>query len=462
MSDQSVAILDRIQGAIHAHHMLSPSDRVLVAVSGGPDSVALLHILRALQYDVVVAHLDHLTRNGESTEDAAFVENLAHKLELPFISEQRPIESESASSPESFEQAARAARYRFFGNAAQTHHCSAIATGHNSDDVAETVLWRMLRGTSVDGIAGIPPVRAMDGSRIVRPLIACTRKEIMDYLCSETIAFRTDSSNDDRRFLRNRIRHELMPMLQREFNPKVSDALVRLAALASDDATVIAALLGPYLGACETGDDGIDRKQFAEAHNASEALQRRAIHSLAQRHGIDPSFERTEAARQFILTGRTGAQLELGGGVLVNTRTSTRFLRSGGPEQSVELAVPGEAIAFGMRFVARVLARRPVEPWSTYCTPSRQVFDADILGNTVCIRARSNGDRFTPFGMKGTRKLQDYFVDAGTPRDERDHIPIVEAGGKVAWIVGGAVDAQFAVQETAENLVELEVTDAAQ
>lgn len=461
MSDQSVAMLDRVQGAIHAHHMLSPSDRILVAVSGGPDSIALLHLLRALHYDIVVAHLDHLTRNGESTEDAAFVEKLARGLNLPFVSEQRSVESNAAGSRESFEQTARMARYVFFGNVAHAHDCSAIATGHNADDVAETVLWRMLRGTSVDGIAGIPPVRLLDGARIVRPLIACTRNEIEDYLSSEAIPFRTDSSNEDRRFLRNRIRHELLPLLQREYNPKVNEALVRLAALARDDATVMAELLEPFLDACET-DDGIDRKQFAEAPNASEALQRRAIHTFAQRHGIDPSFERTEAARHFILSGRTGAQLDLGGGAIINTRTSTRFLRADGPEQSVELSVPGETIAFGMRFVARILERRPAVPWSTYCTPSRQVFDADILGNTVCIRARSDGDRFTPLGMKGTRKLQDYFVDTGIPRDERDHIPIVEAGGKVAWIVGGAVDAQFAVQETAENLVELEVTDAAQ
>ena len=457
MSEQTAMIVDCVRDTISAHRMLSPGIRVLVAISGGPDSVALLHILRVLGYDVVAAHLDHMTRDGESSIDADFVEALASSMEIPFVSERRPVESEAAASPESFEQTARTARYSFFANAAKAHNCAAIATGHNSNDVAETVLWRMVRGTSVDGIASIPPVRLLGTAKVVRPLIDCTRAEIEDYLSSHSIAFRTDASNEDRRFVRNRIRHELIPMLERDYNPKVRDALVRLATLARDDAALLAEIVDPFLESCMTEDGGLDRKCFADA---SEAMQRRVFQAFAQHAGVDPSFERTEVAREFIVTGRTGARLDLGGSRLINTRTTTRFERECIAEELEVMPVPGEVIALGKHFVARILGGSPAESLATYCSASRQVFDGDILGDTVCIRARRPGDRFTPLGMKGSRKLQDYFVDNGTSRDDRDHIPIVVANGAIAWIVGGAMDGRFAVSKSTRTFVTLEVTNA--
>lgn len=436
--------------------MLEPEDRVLTAVSGGPDSVALLHILIGLRYDVVVAHLDHMTRDGESARDAAFVEALATELGVPFVREQRAVEAEADASPESFEQAARTARYTFFAKAAADSRCTAIATGHTADDVAETVLWRMLRGTSVDGIAGIPPVRSMGASRIVRPLIDCTRGAVERFLDDRAIAYRHDPSNVDRRFLRNRIRHDLLPLLEREYNPKVRNALVRLATITRDDSTALRELLHKVLDGC-TDDEGIHRESFAAE---SEALQRRVLQLVAQRYGVDLTFERTESARRFVLEGRTGAHLEWGGATLINTRTTTRFQHEYPVEAGGTMPVPGETVAFGRRFLAHALDKRPGTNWAEYCSPSRQVFDADILGDAIRIRARQPGDRFTPIGMTGTRKLQDYFVDTGTPQDERDRVPIVEAGGRIAWVVGGAVDAAFAVGNATRRVMELNVTDA--
>ena len=462
MSDQSAPFLDRVRETIAAHNMLGPDDRVLVAVSGGPDSVSLLYALRELGYDVVVAHLDHMSRGGESADDAEFVEQLADELDVPFVLERRDIEALEKLSPDSFEQAARKARYFFFGMAAAKHECKAIATGHTADDVAETVLWRMLRGTSVDGIGGIPPIRPLSNANVVRPFIHCGRSGVLDFATNRSIHFRCDSSNEDRRFLRNRIRHDLLPLLERDYNPKVKDALVRLATLARDDSAIIAEAFAPFWEACREHDEGlsINREAFLKG---SQALQRRFLkHFAHHRNDVDPTFERTEAARQFILTGRTGAKLDLGGLTLVNTRTSTEIHRVWPPQAPKSLAVPGVTVAFGRQFAARLLDSPQNERWSTYCTPSRQVFDADILGETIRIRSREPGDRFTPLGMNGSRKLQDYFVDEGVPRDERDRVPIVVVNDRIAWIVGGAVDAAFAVSEGTKRVAELEVTDAAE
>ena len=348
MSEQSESFVDRVRDTIAAHEMLTPGERVLVAVSGGPDSVALLHLLSALGYETVVAHLDHMTRDGGSAADAQFVEALANELNIPFVVEREDVESVAKQSADSFEQAARKARYSFFERAAAKHGCASIATGHSADDVAETVLWRMLRGTSVDGIGGIPPVRALGKARVVRPLIACGREAILGYLASHSFAFREDSSNSDPRFLRNRIRHELLPLLRREFNPKVDDALVRLATLARDDMAIVAAAFDPFWSECVADGVGIDRERFSEG---TEALQRRVIQRFAHREtGVELTFERTESARQFVLAGRTGAQFDLGGIALVNTRTSTRILGDPSCEEPVPLAIPGGAMAFERRF----------------------------------------------------------------------------------------------------------------
>jgi tRNA(Ile)-lysidine synthase len=450
-------LLEKVRETIAAHHMLAPGQRVLTAVSGGPDSVAMLHVLLELGYGVIVAHLDHMTRNGESAKDATFVEQLAEQLGVPFVSEQRAVEMEAETSGESFEQTARMARYAFFAKAAEQQACAAIATGHTANDVAETVLWRIIRGTSIDGLAGIPPTRSLGDTTVVRPLIDCTRDELLHYLASRSIDYRQDASNEDQRFLRNRIRHDLMPLLKSDYNPKMQEALVRLATLARDDAAILNEILDTLLDRCIDEDEGLNRKIFAAE---SDSLQRRALQRFAQRQGVEPTFERTEAARQFIVEGATGAKLNLGGGTLVNTKTHTRFERAGSPPDECTLKIPGNTEAFGHRFFAQRLERLPEVPFATYCSPSRQVFDADILGPEVRIRPRQPGDRFTPFGMDGTRKLQDYFVDTATPQDERDRIPIVEADGRIAWIVGGAIGAEFAVSDTTQSIVEIEVLDA--
>jgi tRNA(Ile)-lysidine synthase len=441
--------------------MFQPGDRVLVAVSGGADSVSLLHILHELGYALEAAHFDHQTRNGESSADAAFTRELAAKLGVPFHLWTRPVEAEAKSAGLSFEEHARKARYEFLIEAARRRGCIAMATGHHADDQAETLLMRLLRGTTSSGLGGIPPLREEQGVRIVRPLIACPRETLLGYLATRGIEYRTDRTNTNLRYLRNRIRHRLLPTLVKEYNPKVREALVRLAEVEQSENDFVENQAKAFLERCLRPCGGLDRATFAAGHTA---LQRRAILQWAWRHAITCPFERVEAARLFIMEASAPRTFDLGGGLFLRNGSQTTDLVSATShvnDRVVPLAVPGETAAFGKRFTIRCREGIPPEALAQYCSSTRQVFDADALGTALAVRHRRPGDRFTPLGMKGSKKLQDYLVDVKLPVHRRDDLLLLVAGDRIAWIVGHAISGHAAVTAETVRILEVEVADAA-
>ena len=454
---------DRVAETIHAHKLLEPQDRILVAVSGGADSVCLLYTLHALGYPVEVAHFDHQTRDGASTADAVFVRELAVRLGVPCHATSCPVREEALASGKSFEDYARELRYAFFVQVATKIGCRTIATGHHRDDQAETVLMRLIRGTSPHGLAGIPYCRpSVDGLQIIRPLLDCTRDEIQKYLSENGFSFCEDISNTDIAFQRNRIRHTLLPFLIREgFNPSICNALNRLADVQREENTLLAEMTDVSLKNVCSDTCTISRKAFRALHMA---LQRRVVVELVHQHGGEAAFEHVDAAVHLICTGDTGDQCDLGRGLmLANGRETSHFVEGGLEEIScvkeVELVVPGTTSAFNTSFTTRLLEHVPQGPLSTYCTPCRQVFDADLVSCPLVVRARRDGDRFTPFGMSGSKKLQDYFVDQGVPAVLRDREQILTAAGRILWVVGRAIDAYAAVTTSTQRWLEIEVSD---
>jgi tRNA(Ile)-lysidine synthase len=454
--------VEHVRATVHELAMLDPGDRVLAAVSGGADSMCLLDVLRTLGYSVAIAHFDHQTRHGESGADAAFVRELAGRLSLPFHLESRPVAEEAKESKYSFEEHARRARYEFLVRTAKSQGCGAVATGHHADDVAETILMRILVGVSPQGLAGIPPVREQAGVRIVRPLIRCTRAEVLAHLAARGLHYCEDRTNAETRHLRNRIRHELLPALARDYNPRVHEALVRLAEAQRADNEFLNGLAQAAFEACRTVDGaGLDRRMFTALH---PAIQRRVILRLAWRHGVECPCERVVAAARFVTEAPTGHRFDLGGAVtLENARSSTEVLGEAVAQEDVEipLSVPGVTPAFDRVFWVTCREDLPPDPLARYCTPDRQVFDADALGTVLMVRHRRPGDRFRPFGMSGTRKLQDYFVDIGLPVSQRDRALILCAGGRIAWIVGRAISAHVAVTSETRRVIEIEAPHAA-
>ena len=222
--------LNTIARTIFDFGMFQNKDRILVAVSGGPDSVALLLSLLGLKekygITMAIAHLNHMLRQEESIRDEAFVKMLADKLDLPFFNEQKNVTAYAKKHHLSIEEAGRKVRYHFFDQIAKTHGYNKIATGHNKDDNAELVLMNLLRGAGPKGLCGIPPFR---NGRYIRPLIRMSKRSILDFLKNENQAYMLDSSNTDMAYLRNKIRYKLIPYLQEEYNPKIKDSLDRLS-----------------------------------------------------------------------------------------------------------------------------------------------------------------------------------------------------------------------------------------
>jgi tRNA(Ile)-lysidine synthase len=436
---------------------LAHEDRVLVAVSGGPDSVALLHVLLELGYAAGIGHLDHKTRAGASGDDAAFVRDLGRRLGVDVHEGEAEVAAEAAALGASFEMHARQVRYAFLAQTARAHGYTCIATGHHADDQAETVLMRLIRGTSPRGLGGIPPVRRAHGVLVVRPLLECRRDALHAFLAARAIAYRTDASNVEPHFIRNRVRHRLMPVLT-EFNPQAVAALNRVAAIQRAEQAFVEEA-GAEAFARVVIDGAIQRTAFAALH---EALQRRVLQRFAWNLGVDCEYQRLVSVAAGIASGRTGAVLDLGGGIRL--RSGARVVEvetdDAGETPPVPLAVPGVTLAFMRRFTTRYLDRPPPGPLREYCTPGRQVFDADALGGSLCVRRRGAGDSFTPLGMHGTRKVKDFLIDLKlSPSDRAGQLVIVAEHG-VVWLVGRAISAHAAVTASTRRVLEVEVTDA--
>jgi tRNA(Ile)-lysidine synthase len=264
------------------------------------------------------------------------------------------------------------------------------------------------------------------------------------------------------RYARNRVRHELLPLLAERYNPRVREALLRFAEAQRADAKLLDDIVDAAFERCMSDEGTVGREAF---RNEADAIRRRVVARLGRRLGVgDLPFDRVLGAAQFIANGATGAVFDLGSGAqLQNGRRHTKALQ---PPEAVEaaetpLAVPGTMAAFGRVFRARMLEERPAAAASlrAYCTPRRQVFDADAVGGDLSLRRRRPGDSFTPLGMTGRKKLQDYFVDAGVPAYERDTQVLLTGGGKILWVVGGAIGSHAAVTESTTRFLEVDIID---
>lgn len=435
--------------------LLPEGGPVLAAVSGGADSMALLHLIHRTGNPCGVAYFDHQTRQGASAADGEFVAEVAESLGLPFYAGGGDIAALAAQRGESFEMAARHARYAFLIETARTHGFTAVATGHHGDDQAETVLLRLLRGSSPSGLGGIPPRRVEGGVPIIRPLLTVFRDELRTWLASEALAWREDATNAEIDLLRNRVRHELLPGLARDFNPAIAAALSRLAWLQRQDESLLEPLVEVARTACEDGPGRVLRNPFRDL---PVALQFRCMVHWIRSAGGRPDFDVVSRAVAFALKDSSGSQTDLGNGVALylggeHVVIAPRDL----PEEReiLVLPVPGVARGFGWIFRAELRDVLPAEPLAAYCNPGRQIFDADAVAGDILIRRRREGDRIQPLGMSGTKKLKAIYGELGLTRPERGRQIVVEHGDRILWVPGYGVSRDGAVTGATRRYVEL-------
>lgn len=416
--------------------MLVRGDRVLVALSGGPDSVALLAALVALAprdgIEVRAAHVNHRLRGRESQRDQQWAEAVAQRFGVPCIVGDGEVRAGSSN----LEARARDERYAFLAHAAGEEGCTKVATGHTLDDQAETVLMRLLRGTGWDGLVAIQAVR--DGL-IIRPLIERTRAEVLDFLKACAVPFCEDSSNQDRRYLRNRVRHEVMPLLQ-SINPRVTRALASAAEVVAQETGLLDEPVRAVLSSAQSADGTLSVSAIT---GSPAALRPRIIRTwLRAERG---SLRMLSAAHVGAVVGmaqgeRPNARVGLPGGQLVvreygRLRWCAR--EAGRVMQPAQVLMPGSAVCFqsGWRIRAEIVGAPP-ENWQRPLDLWEIIADGEAISTPVVVRAPRPGDRIQPLGMRGHRKLQDIFVDHKLPLPARRSCPVVECNGEILWVPG--------------------------
>lgn len=434
-SDADAALLTRIDDFIRVEMLWRPGAHLLVAVSGGPDSVALLHLLcasvaprQALRLSV--AHVHHGLR-AEAEDDARFVEEMAARLGLAYLLSRVDVPARVAATGESVEEAARHLRYAALAEMAREAGAAVVVTGHTADDQAETVLMRVLRGAGVAGLAGIPAKRG----QIVRPLLPIRRSEIEAYVRRHGLPFRTDGSNACTDFTRNRLRLELLPLLEAAYAPRLRERLVQLGQMARQDEQALALLAEQYYARCaENLPDGVAIPlEPAVPAAISSRVWRRAI---AEVRGSLDEIDYAHIAAIAALPARGEVHVP---GVRVFEEAGRLVFLAGTPvaDQSViaEQVLPIPACldlpaAHCRLRVAELAGRVPL------AGGDRAVLDAQAVNGELTVRGWRPGDRYRPLGAPGSRKLQDIFVDAGVPRRWRERIPLISDTEGIIWLAG--------------------------
>jgi tRNA(Ile)-lysidine synthase len=435
--------------------LLRPADKVVLGLSGGPDSVALVLVLAGLArsgdlpVEISLAHLHHGLRGAESDEDEAFCSDLAERLALPLtVGHARGLKAGRGSA----EARAREARYSFLGRIALQAGAGAVATGHQADDAAETVLMRMLRGSALAGLGGMAAARPLGpdfpGIRLVRPLLDATRDDVLRFLCDCGQDYRVDASNRDIGFTRNRVRHELIPALRRMFPTFSTRALAALNESAREATLFIrAALDEEWEAVLRSADDASVVLEAGVLARLAPPLRKEAVRRAAGL--VDAAAARALSADQLrsaalLAEARVGAQVSLPGGLAARRDHGAVIVGrppAGGAVPARLLPVPG---ALELPEAGLVLRSEALGPGRIGPDEAREIssatdvyVDATGLDGPVTVRCRRPGDRFRPLGAPGSMRLKQFFIDQGVPRHRRDGVPLVLApDGQIVWVVG--------------------------
>jgi tRNA(Ile)-lysidine synthase len=462
--DVEKTVIDTIEAALSRTGVRRGSS-ILVGLSGGADSIALtcalLDLRERLSFRLVAAHLNHRIRGGESNRDAEFVRSMCARLGIEVIIE---LADGLDASISNLEERARDARREFLLRIADRVQADFVALGHHRDDQAETVLMRLMRGA---GAAGMAAMAERGPGRLIRPMLSLSRAEIREYLDARAIVFVEDSSNAARDILRNRIRSELLPMLERDYAPGLGRRLVELADEMRSLDDLVSAIAARELDAMRVRGGALDLSGFLALYPAVQAVAIRLF--LTERIGSLRRISRAhvEAIRELILEGGPSDSIDLPGGW--RAEREYNFVRlvnalerkADNAAFSVPIAADGFTIveAAGFKFeVSTIAAADAPMPDSL----SVAMFDAAKIGDAGLVaRNFINGDRIHPMGMRGTRKVHDVFVDRKLSRARRERFPVVMVGDTIAWLPGLARGDCALVTKATETALRVEASEIA-
>ncbi|MCP4266512.1 MAG: tRNA lysidine(34) synthetase TilS [Candidatus Brocadiaceae bacterium] len=475
---------EHIEAVIKENNLFLPNDRILLGVSGGPDSVALLNLLfdvnrvKPSYSDIIVAHLNHSIRGKEADEDERFVNNLVKKFGFSIVTEKRDIKEIACDRKISLEEAAREERYMFFESVATRVDANIVAVGHNADDNAETILHRIIRGTGIVGISGIKLKRKLTQDstiELVRPLLFTWRKDIIAYLKEKNISYRVDSTNVEIDKFRNKIRAELIPHLEKDYNPKIKKSLVKLGETAKRNSDFLSAKANALYKECLLDEGKIDKYfDFGEIvfdvyklKKAPQILQQIVIREAIVRLKIPLkkiSYKNYEKILDIINSQKISSNNVVKD--YLNIRITNNALHLSKDKYYTEevsilsetvITIPGETILAEINSVIIMEIRETkdgfLEEFKRKKTKHDEAVDLDKIKMPLTVRTRMSGDRFCPLGSTGAQKVKDFFINNKVPVLERDTIPIITMSGRPIWIVGFRVDGRIRVTKETKNIL---------
>ena len=448
-------LLDKTRHNIVSRQLFACGERVVVAVSGGPDSLCLLHVLAHLRaelgIELHVAHLNHGLRGEDADADADFVRGLAAEWGIGATVESADVRAFRAEHRLSLEEAARQVRYTFLSRVAAEVAAQAIAVGHTADDQVETILMHLLRGAGLTGLRGMLHTQMMPGGmRLVRPLLETSRSEVAAYCAAHDLHPRHDQSNEDVHIWRNRLRRQALPILE-QASPNLRRVLLRTARILADEDAYLGQVVRTLWPQIADVQDGVVSINLAMWRAQPAALQRRiareAWHTLTSASD-DLAWVHVEAVRDLLLSPAPGRRVSLPGGVLVQASYAFAYVYRAEvstnlpadapllPVESIRLSVPGVTHVPESGWVVETsLGAGAAAAPSTRARLSEQ-FDADVVGHDLVLRRWRRGERMQPLGMAGSRKLHDIMVDSRAPRHVRSSLAVLATPEHILWLVG--------------------------
>ncbi|TZE81585.1 tRNA lysidine(34) synthetase TilS [Calorimonas adulescens] len=451
---------DKVIATIKKYNMLEKGDGVVVGVSGGPDSLCLLYILYSLKetfdLNLYVAHVNHGIRGTEADEDAIFVEKIAGTLGLPFFVRRVNVPEIVKKTGLSSELVGRNVRYEFFNEIALKKQANRIAVAHNKNDLAETFLLHLIRGSGTTGLVGIRPVNG----KIIRPLIEVSRSEIEEYLSLQGIEPRIDATNYEAVYDRNRVRLRILPAME-EINPDVVDSIARTATLLREDEEFFEDIVLKFLNDFVNYEDGRVTVEIQNLLRLPISIRNRVIRyavKLVKGNYLNLGLKNVEDVVKLALKCQTGSSVDLPDGLVVEVSYGKIIFRNSSTEKvgmfyyEIE---PGREVfipEIGTVLKTELLVRDEVEFEHNRLTA---YIDFDKVKNGLAVRNRRPGDRIAPLGMTGTKKLKELFIDNKIPKEKRDHIPLIVDGDEVVWAAGVRLSERYKVDRETKNVLRI-------
>ncbi|TET54014.1 MAG: tRNA lysidine(34) synthetase TilS [Actinobacteria bacterium] len=441
---------------IEGNSLIKDGDKVILAVSGGPDSVSLTLVLNALRQNLniklYIFHLDHQVR-ADSKKDRAFVKKLAKKFDIEFFAFSRNVESFSKRNKLTLQEGARQIRYDLLFDLAKKINADKIATGHQANDQVETFFLRLLRGAALTGLQSIPLKR----DSIIRPLLEISRNEILQYLKEQKQEFLTDPSNIKPIYLRNRVRNELIPVIKK-LNPTYQSVLLSNISLITEEEQLLDLL------AKEISEEFFEKNKESisiklnEFIGLNKSLKRRLLReAILKVKGNLRGIEYKHLQLTLENIDHFGFTLELPDNLLIyrDYKDLVITLKSAFKAKPIKKQTFNPEEEIEVKPIDLLLKTKKVKKcqFSQFIT----CLDYGKIKPPLTVRGRKPGDRFQPLGIKGTKKLQDFFVDLKVPRHQRDSIAIVEDSEKIIWVVGFEIDERVKVDEKTKSILRIEI-----